>query len=134
MEKKLYRSRNDKMISGVCGGLAEYFDIDSTIVRLLAVISIFTGGVGILAYIIAIIVIPEAPKYYSEDFEPDDVEYPEQTYKSSNNKVVLGGILIGLGCLILARNIFSWFDFRFVWPGLIIALGALIIYKGRGEN
>ena len=57
--KKLYRSRIDRMIAGVCGGLAKYFDIDPTIVRVLFVVTIFIGGGGILAYIILWIVVPE---------------------------------------------------------------------------
>ena len=56
--RKLYRSRN-RMLCGVCGGFGEYFNIDPTIVRLLWVLFSFFGGCGILAYIIAAIVIPE---------------------------------------------------------------------------
>ena len=56
--KKLYRSKTDKKICGVCGGLGEYFNVDSTIIRLAAVLLIFME-VGILAYIISAIVIPE---------------------------------------------------------------------------
>jgi len=63
VRKKLYRSKKDKMIAGVCGGIAEYFDIDSTLVRLLGVILILSGGVGILTYIIAWIIIPEKPEH-----------------------------------------------------------------------
>ncbi len=57
--KKLYRSRNNRMISGVCGGFAEYINLDPTIVRLLWVLFCFAGGTGVLAYIIAAIIIPE---------------------------------------------------------------------------
>lgn len=57
--KKIYRSNTDKMIGGVCGGIAEYFAIDPTIVRLLAIILIFGRGFGLLAYIIAWVIIPE---------------------------------------------------------------------------
>jgi len=57
MSKKLYLSETDKKIFGVCGGLGEYFDIDSTIVRLIWVI-IALSGVGILAYLIAGLIIP----------------------------------------------------------------------------
>ena len=60
MEKKLYKSR-DKKVCGVCGGIAEYFDIDPTIVRLLWVAFILGGGSGILAYIIAAIVMDDNP-------------------------------------------------------------------------
>lgn len=58
MNKKLYRSEADKKIAGVCGGIAEYFDLDPTLVRLGWVIFSLMGGSGILAYIIAIIIMP----------------------------------------------------------------------------
>jgi phage shock protein C len=57
--KKLYRSKKDRIIAGVCGGIAEYAKVDSTLVRLIWALSILFGGFGILAYIIALIVIPE---------------------------------------------------------------------------
>ncbi|MGN1183301.1 MAG: PspC domain-containing protein [Faecalibacillus sp.] len=61
MNKKLYRSRVDSMICGVCGGLGEYFDVDPTIVRLIAVVLIFGWGSGLLAYLVAAIIIPKNP-------------------------------------------------------------------------
>ena len=57
--KKLYRSATNKKIAGVCGGFAEYFNIDATIIRLLLVACVLFAGVGVLAYIIAWIVMPE---------------------------------------------------------------------------
>jgi len=57
--KKLYRSKKDRIIGGVCGGLGEYFDIDPTLIRLFWVIGILIWGVGIFAYFIAWIIIPE---------------------------------------------------------------------------
>lgn len=59
--KKLYRSNIDKKLCGVCGGLAEYFEIDPTLVRLAWVLFALCVGCGILAYIIAAIVIPKRP-------------------------------------------------------------------------
>jgi len=61
MAKKLYRSRTDRKIWGVCGGLAKYFDIDSTIVRVITVASLFCGTLGLWIYIIMAIVIPVEP-------------------------------------------------------------------------
>jgi len=61
MAKRLRKSSTDTKIDGVCGGLAEYFGIDSTIVRLAWVIFTFMGGAGVLAYIIAMFVMPDAP-------------------------------------------------------------------------
>ena len=63
MEKKLYKSSKNKMIDGVCAGIAEYFDIDPTLVRLGAVAICLAGGSGVLAYIIAAIVMPREPNY-----------------------------------------------------------------------
>lgn len=66
--KKLYLSRTDKKISGVCGGIAEYFEIDSTLIRLLWVLAtIFTVGFpGVIAYIVAAMVMPDKPKHLDE--------------------------------------------------------------------
>ena len=64
MEKRLYRSKKERMIAGVCGGIGEYTKVDPTIIRLLWVIFSFPLGIigGVILYIIAAIVIPEAPK------------------------------------------------------------------------
>lgn len=61
MGKKLYKSNQNKMLDGVCGGIAEYFGIDPTVVRLIWALFSLMGGCGILAYIIAAIIIPRNP-------------------------------------------------------------------------
>ena len=71
MNKRLYRSKKDKVLAGVGGGLAEYFKIDPTVVRVLMVLVAITAPqVFVVAYIIAAIIMPEMP----EDYVPDDVE------------------------------------------------------------
>ena len=60
-KRRLYRSRNDRMISGVAGGLAEYLNVDATIVRLLFVFFALAGGPGLLVYIVMLLVVPEEP-------------------------------------------------------------------------
>ena len=59
--KKLYKSNTDKKIAGVCGGIAEYFNIDATLVRLGWVVFSLLGSSGLLAYIIAALVMPDRP-------------------------------------------------------------------------
>ena len=59
MAKKLYRSRTDRKIWGICGGIAEYFDIDPTIVRVIAVISFFAGSAGFWIYVVMRLIVPE---------------------------------------------------------------------------
>lgn len=61
MNKKLYKSSSDRKIAGVCGGLGEYLGVDPTVVRLVWVFAVLFAGVGLLAYVIAAVVIPEAP-------------------------------------------------------------------------
>ena len=63
MNKKLYKSNQNKIAAGVCGGIAEFFGIDPTLVRLGWILLCALGGSGILAYIIAAIVIPNKPRY-----------------------------------------------------------------------
>ncbi len=62
MEKRLYKSSTDKKIDGVCAGIAEYFNIDPTLIRLLWVLGTLFVGAGILAYIIAALVMPRNPQ------------------------------------------------------------------------
>ncbi len=86
-DKKIYRSRKDKMLGGVCGGVAEYFDIDATIVRLVAVLLFFAEGIGLLLYIVSWVVIPEKPssaKYnYDESTNTIDVDGYSSYYDDS---------------------------------------------------
>lgn len=77
-EKRLFKSTN-KMLCGVCGGIAEYFNIDPTIIRLLTVVLAFASiGTGVVAYIIAAVIIPERPAN-SKDKKDDDEEIPTKS-------------------------------------------------------
>lgn len=64
--KKLYKSKNDKKLCGVCGGIAEYLNVDSTIIRLIWGALILFAGSGILAYILAALIIPEDNDYIQQ--------------------------------------------------------------------
>lgn len=66
--KKLYRSATDRSIAGVCGGLAEYFNVDTTLVRLAFVLFALAGGPGVLLYIILWVVMPEEQDAYSDAY------------------------------------------------------------------
>lgn len=68
--KKLYRSRKERMIAGVCGGVGVYFGIDPTLVRLLFVFGTLLGGPGLLAYLIMLLVVPEEPLAELRDAPP----------------------------------------------------------------
>ncbi|MFW6149127.1 MAG: PspC domain-containing protein [Atribacterota bacterium] len=89
--KKLYRSRKDSKIAGVCGGIAEYFDVDPTIIRLLALLTIFFGGGGIIAYIIAWIIIPLEP---IEGSSPSPEEQTNNTKKENKDEETVDAEII----------------------------------------
>lgn len=129
MSKRIYRSRVNCKIAGVCGGIAEYFNIDPVIPRLLAILLLFADGAGLVAYIIAWIIIP---KYPLGETEP--VIEPSQS-GSFWHSVWPGAILVGLGVVFLLNQFVWWFDFEdFVWPALIIAVGAFLIYNSTSKE
>ena len=161
MEKRLYRSRSDRMIWGVCGGLAKYFDIDPTIVRIIAVLSVFVSGVGILAYIILAIVIPlegskaaepkdtirenveemkktagELGREIRSTLEGEEGESEEVAKIRHRRRNLFGIIIIILGAIFLlgSFDFFWWFRWSYLWPLILIAIGALIILGVRKKR
>lgn len=143
MKKKLYRSRKDRMIGGVCGGIADYFDIDPTLVRLAFLLILLARGAGLLAYIIAWIIIPEKPQsYYDEDgneidvvdIESDDDKNGGNINITSDRQKLLGIILVIMGGIFLVDIWVPHFYWHRFWPFIIIALGIGILIKGAGNN
>ncbi len=147
MAKRLYRSQNQNMLGGVCGGIAEYFDVDVTLIRLLWILFIFVGGGGILAYIIAWVIIPEGPYGYNSekktiierenDIDDEDCatsERTEATIETNNGQRLLGLILILLGVYFAVWQFFPRYilrDFWTVfWPVLLIAVGIIFLSRG----
>ncbi len=158
MEKRLYRSRSDKMLWGVCGGLAKYFDIDPTIVRVIFVLLIFANGLGILAYIILAIIVPlesskvttpkETVRENVEEMKETATELgreirstltgeedeSEEVTKARHRRLnIFGIILIVAGILFLlgSFNFLWWFRWSYLWPLIIVAIGVLIILSTR---
>lgn len=133
MSKRLYRSRVDCKIGGVCGGLGEYFNIDPTIIRIIAILLIFADGIGILAYVIAWIVMPKRPLAMEGEVAPEEKVTAER--KSQWNTLLPGIILVVVGVLFLLKNMYWWFDFwDFLWPAVLIAVGLLLILSGKDKK
>jgi len=146
------------MIWGVCGGLAKYFDMDPTIVRVIAVLSMFLGSLGIWAYIVLAIVVPLEDSKAAEpkDTIKENVEEMKETARELGREIqstlggeegkseevakirhhrrnTLGIILIVLGILFLldSLNIFWWFNWSNLWPLALVAIGVLVILSTR---
>ena len=137
--KRLYRSVTDRRIAGVAAGIAEYFAIDVTLVRLIWILAVIFGGSGILAYIIAWIVIPEQSARTEAETPADQAEpnyaagqtidvSPE---RNTNKISYLGIFLILLGFFFLVRTFIPWHLSRYLWPLLLVALGIALLVPVR---
>lgn len=147
--KKLYRSRTDRVIFGVCGGLGEYFEVDSLILRILFILLTFTGGSGIIIYLILAIIIPDGDGQKLKGKEVKDAigEAQEKTQnlaeeikgnrswiKSAKN--IIGLIIVFIGLNILFEQIFdfspfAWINWGVVWALIIVLIGAKIIFNNK---
>ena len=140
MKDRLYRSRREKMIGGVAGGIAEYFEIDPVLVRISFVAAVFIQGIGLIAYILLWIIVPERPivpasvPNMPEGETTAAYETPVQAASKSKTGSVVGIILIVLGGLFLLDNIFPFFDFDNFWPLLLVGLGIALLIKSSNKN
>ncbi|MGM0602647.1 MAG: PspC domain-containing protein [Bacillota bacterium] len=83
MKKRIYRSRDDRIIAGICGGLADYFNIDATLIRLAFVFIFIFQGIGLIAYLIAWFIIPEKPE---EKIQQEHYYLPAEKKFENNEK------------------------------------------------
>lgn len=152
--KKLVRSRDDKVVAGVCGGLGEYFGIDPIIIRILFAIITVSGGSGFLVYIILWVVMPERGEENNstkqivdnntqeiKDKATEMANNVETMAKNSKSHIWIGILVIVLGVYFTLGNlgITSWLNIGWVfstfWPLFIIILGFLIIINYKdGEK
>jgi len=124
--KSLTRSQSDRLIAGVCGGLAEYFNLDSTLIRFLFIAIILLGGSGILIYLILWIFLPNQST--PEATMKKETDHPQS---SKSTKSTLGLFLIGLGILLLLENfgIGRYLMLQKTWPSIFIILGLLVLAR-----
>ena len=150
MSTRITKSKTDRVIDGVCGGLAEYFDIDSLLVRLAFVALIFINGLGVILYIVLVIIMPkaESPDQSPKETIQENVQEMGERIKEagqefgntiskkteekhSNRAVWFGILLILIGVIFLLKNFnfIRWFDSDLIWPLIIILIGAWLLIK-----
>ena len=150
MRDRLYRSRNDRMLFGVAGGLARYLNIDASIVRLVWVLLFLAAGTGILLYIVAAVVIPEEPEGFVAPAggtsgasgsatggvaAPDVDPTPNQPRDLGNGPIILGLILVVVGGWLLLQRYLPEIEGRVVWPALLLIVGlVLVVVSMRSRN
>jgi phage shock protein C len=147
VNRRLYRCRHDRRVAGVASGLAEYFDVDPTIVRVLWVLSIFFGGLGLLLYIAMAIIVPlepeegfatgagagdstgEAPVPSPTGWQSTPATHRHATRGSGRATTLFGVILILFGGLALVDAFLpAWADGgRFLGPAFIVGIGVLLV-------
>ena len=149
--RKLYRSKTDKMVSGVCGGLGQYFGVDSTLVRLVFLLMLIFGGSGFIVYLIMAIVVPEegSTARTAEEVMHANAQQLADTAREFGKSIEQGGgpssrpatpaaptgqqgalifglILIVLGGLFLMQN-FLQINFSQFWPVILIVIGIAML-------
>lgn len=128
MEKKLQRDINHKVIGGVCAGLANYFDVDATLLRLLFAFLILFACTGLWLYIILWIVIPAGIDSQPTAETVDTLmENAPQNPQANKGSFIVGLILIGLGALGLIHRFVPAFNWQMVWPIILIVLGLVLL-------
>ena len=142
--KRLFRSKSNQVIAGVCGGLGEYFNTDPILFRLLFVVAFIFCGSGLLVYIILWIAVPENPAGFNSasnlnhdtmnentsNYQTDPNAKPTDKKQERGDGNLWGGvILIALGAIFLIDRFVPRIDFGDLWPVILIAVGAILITK-----
>ncbi|HEV8404118.1 MAG TPA: PspC domain-containing protein [Candidatus Limnocylindrales bacterium] len=155
MVDRLFRSEDDRVIAGVAGGLADLWDADPALIRLLWVLlAIFTGGIALLVYVIMAIVVPDESVVYpggrpvasnlAAQGSPGETPRPPTRAEARRARraarraarngrdgrpglAIAGSVLIILGAWFLLREWIPALDFDWVWPAILIATGVLIV-------
>lgn len=146
--KKLTRSKKDRFVAGVCGGLGEYFDIDPMVFRLIFILLTIFAGSGVIIYIICWILIPESGEKRSDEIGEnikegaskmakeikDKTQEIDKEEKDKKGKLIGGLIVLTVGLIFLFQNIMPQygFDFGKLWPLIIIVIAiGIIIDSGK---
>jgi phage shock protein C len=157
MAQKLYRSRKRRVIGGVAAGLGDYINLDPILVRILLIVISLINGIGIILYIILWIIIPEEPWEVAYEFGEtdseanssdsknttqseskaddksnlnfDDINAQMDNNSSNTGRTIFGIILIAVGLLFLAGNIFPYIDFVDFLPLALIVAGIALIFN-----
>jgi phage shock protein C len=149
MNRRLYKSPTEHVISGVAGGVAEYLDVDPSIVRVVwALLALITGGVFFVLYIVMWIVVPEGAASADTPAESGAAGVDPVTGQpgaaspstwsaqplhrhrrgSGGGSWVVGLVLIGLGLYFLAREYVTWIDVNRLWPLGLVLVGVVLLF------
>ncbi len=144
-EKHLYRSCDNRILGGVCGGLGKYFDIDPVLIRLIVALLIFTG-ISIIFYIVAWIIIPEDPscatgKTGAEEIKEKAEKFASEIKKEAKDhknivskddgRLIIGFVIIVIGILFLLQNVLGFRAWSVFWPLVLVVVGIAVILNSK---
>lgn len=148
--ERLYRSRSDRFIAGVAGGMADYFHIDPMLVRLLWVAAALLHGIGVLLYLVAMVVIPErgwegGPREPNEPREPNDArgagegaaeraergQAVNDEERSRRRQSAIGWVLVAVGAFFLAQLFVPYAGWDFLFPLVMVGIGVVLLVGRR---
>ncbi|HBI56550.1 MAG TPA: PspC domain-containing protein [Firmicutes bacterium] len=138
MNKRLYRSEKNRLVAGVCGGLGQYFAVDPVLIRLaFALLMVFKFWLGLIAYILAAILIPEKGSNPDDAIEPEVVDHPYSEADSGSQRILAVALICVGGGLLLFRffpripALSGYVNILKVsfWPLALIALGIWLIFR-----
>jgi len=152
--QRLERSNANRVVAGVCGGIAEYLAVDPTLVRVVFVVLAFLGGIGLLAYIVLLILmpLPGRPAPFTTTAQPSgssnattgsETDRPVtatavapadpaiHAAEAERRRLAVGYLLIGLGVVFLLSNagVFRFVQWQFLWPLVLIGIGVLFLVQ-----
>ena len=136
--RRLYRCRHDRRIAGVASGVAEFFDLDPSVVRVVWFLSIFFGGLGLFVYIAMALIVPLEPmtdvtpaEAAGAGADPAAVGYASHRHalrQPGRWSLFFGYALILLGGIALVDAVLpTWESWRYLWPAFIIGIGAFLV-------
>lgn len=135
--QRLYKSEKDKVFDGVCGGIGEYLGIDPVIVRLLWILLVIFGGTGVVAYLVAMFIIPKTPREGNVEVNSDTaVDQAHVSNRFWGILLMVAGFFLLLGFIGPIRGLFAgvaMFMGHALWPILIIGLG-LYLFMNQNDK
>ena len=143
---RLMRSESDRMISGVCGGIAAYLGVDPVFVRLAFLVLLFASGIGLLIYLILMVIMPSeanmdqpSSKVLQDNIEQYGTEFNsnvKRVRQHPQGKIIASGMLIVLGVYLLMQNLgwLGWLSGGVFWALLMIGLGIYLIRRNQKSD
>ena len=143
---RLMRSESDRMISGVCGGIATYLGVDPVFVRLAFLVLLFASGIGLLIYLILMVIMPSeanmdqpSSKVLQDNIEQYGTEFNsnvKRVRQHPQGKIIASGMLIVLGVYLLMQNLgwLGWLSGGVFWALLMIGLGIYLIRRNQKSD